>query len=303
MTWQGAGGTDGGSGDPDDATRTDWPAAAQPPVEPEANPSAPSAPPAAPSATQQTDPTLTPPAAPPAQSTSPAPWAPVQPGNAWGTPPPDGGGRYAVPGAPGLVYAGALPRAAAWIVDGFIVGIVAGIASAPFAVPFALDPNGTPDFSRMAAQGGISAIISAVISAAYFILLWTTAGRATLGMRLFNLQVGNYADGTKLRLDQAVKRWIGFGTWLGIIPLVGLFEIVWQIVLLATTASSPTKQGLHDQFAGSAVVRPASAGKGLAIACLVIVLVIPILLLLLLVPLIFLGGQVSAILSAVGDSV
>ncbi|HEY3336856.1 MAG TPA: RDD family protein [Candidatus Limnocylindrales bacterium] len=237
------------------------------------------------------------------QGAGPSPWAPVQPGGSWGTPPPDGGGRYAVPGAPGLVYAGALPRAAAWIVDGLLVGIVAGIVSAPFASPMALDANGAPDFSRMASQGGISALISTLIGAGYFILLWTTAGRATLGMRLFSLQVGNAADGTKLRIDQAAKRWLAFGSWLGIIPLVGLFEVVWQLVLLATTISSPTKQGLHDRFAGSAVVRPASAGNGLAIACLVIVLVIPIALVLLIIPLIFLGGQVSAILSAVGDSV
>jgi uncharacterized RDD family membrane protein YckC len=304
MTWQGAGGTDGGTGDPDDATRTDWATAAQP-ADPAPLPPAPSTPP-------QPEPTIAPPPAPgpgaplapgPGAPLAPEPWAPVQPGNPWGTPPPDGGGRYAVPGAPGLIYAGAIPRAAAWIVDGFLVGIVASIVSAPFAAPVALDANGAPDFTQMAAQGGVSAIISTVIGAAYFILLWTTSGRATLGMRLFNLQVGNVADGTKLRMDQALKRWIGFGTWLGIIPLVGLFSIVWELVLLATTVSSPTKQGLHDRFAGSAVVRPASAGNGLAITCLVLALILPILALFSIVALILLGGQVSSILSAVGDSV
>ncbi len=302
----------GGPGDPEDATRTDLDLGAPPPPqpgpsagEPPAAPVAPAAPaaypPAAPSSTPPA--TYAPPAAPATQAGAPSPWAPVQPASAWGTPPPDAGGPLAVPGAPGLVYAGGIPRAAAWIVDGFIVAVVAGIVSAPFAPAMALDANGAPDFTRMAAQGGLSAIISAVIGAAYFILLWTTSGRATLGMRLFSLQVGNQADGEKLRLDQAVKRWVAFGTWLGIIPVVGLFQLVWELVLLATTVTSPTKQGLHDRFAGSAVVRPASAGNGLAITCLVLAFVLPFIALFAFVALIFLGGQVSTILSTVGESV
>ena len=301
MTEQGAGGA-GGPGEPDDATRTDWSVGARPPADQSAVPPADrwAPPPAAPPAP---DPTLSPPAAPPVQQAAPSPWQPVPPAGTWGTQPPDGGGRYAVPGAPGLVYAGAIPRTAAWIVDGFIVAIVAGILSVPFATPVAVQTNGSPDFTRMAAQGGLSAIISTVIGAAYFILLWTTGWRATLGMRLFGLQVGDVATGAKLRIDQAVKRWLALGTWVGIIPVVGLFQLVWELVLLATTVSSPTKQGIHDRFAGSAIVRPASAGNGLAITCLVVLLVIPVLLALLLIPLIFLGGQVSTILSAVGDSV
>jgi uncharacterized RDD family membrane protein YckC len=79
------------------------------------------------------------------------------------------------------------------------------------------------------------------------------------------MQVGNAADGATLTMEQAVKRWLALGgifalaqllqplAALGI--LVGLAGIVWAIVLLVTTAQSPTKQGLHDQFAGSVVVK------------------------------------------------
>jgi uncharacterized RDD family membrane protein YckC len=331
MTWQGAGGTDGGRGDPDDATRTDWtpdappvadpdpfapggpladdaalpPAAA--PVQAGGDPGMPPAdpvlpPPASSQPSPLPGPSMPPPAV-PASTPGTTPWAPPeQGGGSWGTPPGDGG-RYAVPGAPGLIYAGAIPRAAAYIVDGFLIGIVSSIVSAPFAPPVALDANGMPDFTAAAMTGGISAIVSAVVSAAYFILLWTSSGRATLGMRLFNLQVGNAADGFKLRMDQAVKRWFAFGSWLGIIPVVGLVQPIWQLVLLITTATSPTKQGLHDRIAESAVVRPASAGNGLAITCLVLAFALPLLILLLIVPLIFLGGQVSDILSSVGESI
>jgi hypothetical protein len=66
---------------------------------------------------------------------------------------------------------------------------------------------------------------------------------------------------------------------------------------------SPTKQGLHDRFANTAVVRPATAGSGAAMACLVIAIVIALAALAAIIGLIFLGGQVSSILSAVGESV
>jgi hypothetical protein len=75
------------------------------------------------------------------------------------------------------------------------------------------------------------------------------------------------------------------------------------IVLLVSTVMSPTKQGLHDRFANSAVVRPAGAGSGIAMACLVIVIALFVLAILSIVALIFVGGQVSTILSDIGNSV
>jgi hypothetical protein len=85
--------------------------------------------------------------------------------------------------------------------------------------------------------------------------------------------------------------------------LSGGVLFVWMIVLLITTATSPTKQGLHDRFANSAVVRPTNAGNTAVVACLVIVLILVALTVLSIVALIFLGSQVSDILSSVGGSV
>lgn len=253
-----------------------------------------------------------PPAIAPAGQPPTSPWAPpVEGGGSWGTPPV--AGPYAVPGAPGLVYAGAIPRAAAYLVDSVLLGILVSIVTAPFAATAitSFDPNqGMVDFTQFTARSGIASVIGALIEGAYFVLLWMSTGRATLGMRLFNLQVGNAADGAKLTTDQAIKRWLAYGSWLGIAaivpilaPVVGLVTLGWTIVLLVTTASSPTKQGLHDRFVGSAVVRPATAGNGLAITCLLLAFVLPLLLIFLLIPLIFLGSQVSDILSAVGESI
>jgi len=41
--------------------------------------------------------------------------------------------------------------------------------------------------------------------------------------------------------------------------LLGLASFIWVIALLVTTAQSPTKQGLHDQFANTVVVKAARA--------------------------------------------
>src|SRR4029078_10799022 len=82
-------------------------------------------------------------------------------------------------------------------------------------------------------------------------------------------QVGNAFDGRPLTMDQAIRRWLGLGdviTLLGVLPAAAglgrLLLFVWAIVLLITTATSPTKQGLHDKLANSAVVRPVSGGDG-----------------------------------------
>jgi uncharacterized RDD family membrane protein YckC len=214
--------------------------------------------------------------------------------------------------APGLVFAGTGARLVAYVVDLVIVGIAtsivagavgAGAATSTAATGATFDPSTavvTPLFS----------IISVAITAAYFILSWSGGRRATLGQRMFAIQVGNAFDGLPLTTEQAVRRWLGLGAFLGalaVVPVLGgissLAQFLWVVALLITTVSSPTKQGLHDRFANSAVVRPRDAGNGLVWACLVVVIVLIGLALLSIVALIFLGGQVSTILSDVGQSV
>ena len=83
------------------------------------------------------------------------------------------------------------------------------------------------------------------------------------------MQIGNAGDGATLKQDQAVRRWlILFGpqvlstalqyslNWtLGLV--VSIAVLAWYIFLLKTTADSPTKQGYHDVFANSQVVKAA----------------------------------------------
>ena len=80
--------------------------------------------------------------------------------------------------------------------------------------------------------------------------------------------------------------------------------MIWSVVLLGTTITSPTKQGLHDRFANSAVVQPVGGGgNGIVFACLLIIGLGVLLTVIAFVALIVLGGQVSTILSSVGTSV
>ena len=173
------------------------------------------------------------------------------------------------PSAPttGLVYADVPNRAIAYIIDIIIVAIVAGIIDAILngmgLGVVTIDPNGIAiNYAGAVVQG----IVGLVISAAYFVYTWTSM-RATVGMRVLGMQIGNAGDGRTLTTDQAVRRWLALsapsilGQVLFPLPLlgflVGILALVWLIYLIYSTAQSPTKQGWHDIFAHTQVVKAA----------------------------------------------
>jgi uncharacterized RDD family membrane protein YckC len=102
------------------------------------------------------------------------------------------------------------------------------------------------------------------VSGGYFIYMWTRM-RGTVGMKVLGMQVGDAGSGATLTQDQAIKRWIALGAPFGIVQalnplpllgiLVGLAALGWFIYLVYTTYSSPTKQGWHDIFAHTMVVK------------------------------------------------
>jgi hypothetical protein len=82
-----------------------------------------------------------------------------------------------------------------------------------------------------------------------------------------------------------------------------MLSLVWAVILLVTTAASPTKQGLHDRFAGSAIVQPIGR-EGPVIPCLILlVLLFVVLPLIAVVGLLAVGSQLTEILSEVGTSI
>ena len=269
------------------------PPGSEAPTQAWSTPPAPGAPPPAPDA----DPSVT------SGSPSSDPAASPTPTVAWAAP------TLAVQEvAPGLTWADIPSRFVAYVIDTFLVaftgGVIIGVLGAGSTAPGQIDNDPT--------GGGLLSIVSTLVGAAYFVLSWSGGRRATLGQRVFRIQVGNAFDGQPLTTTQAFKRWIGLGSVIGLLAVIpspslyaaaSLAELVWTVVLLISTSTSPTKQGLHDRFANSAVVRPIGASTGLATTCLVIVIGLAVVALLSIIALIFLGGQVSAILSSVGESV
>jgi uncharacterized RDD family membrane protein YckC len=149
--------------------------------------------------------------------------------------------------------------------------IIAAILDAIGIKTFTVNQNATNIgdlLSYNPVAGLLQALIFTAVNGVYFIYTWT-AMRGTPGQKLLSMQVGNAADGANLTTEAAVKRWIALGApfsiaqalnplpFLGL--LIGLAAFIWFIALLVTTAQSPTKQGLHDQFAKSVVVKAARA--------------------------------------------
>jgi len=169
-----------------------------------------------------------------------------------------------------LVYADVPNRAIAYIIDvilvGIIIAVVAGILSGMGLAPATVNADLTVNVNYVASF--IIAVIGLVLSAAYFIYTWTSM-RATIGMKILGMQIGNAGDGKTLTMDQAIRRYFVLAA-PGIlaqvfqpIPLlgfvIGLAAFAWFIYLIYTTAKSPTKQGFHDVFANTQVVKALKA--------------------------------------------
>ena len=182
----------------------------------------------------------------------------------WAAPPPP-----VQAGPAGFVYADVPNRAVAYIIDGILVGIVIGLSQAITGSGLTINPT-TLAFEVNFVGLVLSAVIGTIISAAYFIYTWTSM-RGTVGMKVLGMQIGNAGDGKTLTIDQAVRRYLAIALpgvlaqVLWVIPGIGILLVLvaigWFIYLLWTTYSSPTKQGFHDKFANTMVVKAArSAG-------------------------------------------
>jgi len=214
---------------------------------------------------------------PPPDSTPAAPPPPPESsgsGSQWSAPPPP---AQPIATASGFVYADVPNRAIAYIIDAIIlfviniiVSIVIGAILGP-ATKVSFNSNAT-DFGNLVtadvnyATVLVTAVVSTAVNGIYFIWTWTNM-RGSLGQKLLSMQVGNEGDGKTLTMNQAITRWIFLGAPFGIagalnpIPALGviiaLAALAWFIALLVTTAQSPTKQGLHDRYAHTMVVKAA----------------------------------------------
>jgi len=198
------------------------------------------------------------PAPPPPQSWQQAPQQPVPPtptqqpswtANLTSTTP--------VAGPAGFVYADVPNRMIAYIIDIIILAVI------NFVVSLVL-------FGIMGISVGSALIVLAVnlvVSIGYFVWCWSSR-RMTVGMQLLGLQIGSETDGSTITTNQALVRWVILGLpgvlasvssyWsdsLGF--LLSLVGLIWIIALLVSIAQSPTKQGYHDRYAHTIMVKSA----------------------------------------------
>ena len=198
----------------------------------------------------------------------------------------------------GLVIAGTISRLVAFAIDGALLGAISIAATAATGL---YDPGRDPSIAF-----GV-ALVLLVLDGVYFVGLWRSGWQATLGMRLIRLRLLSAADATTLSLDRAVIRWFVLTGALQVIALIpalaalAVLFLIWELVLLLTTATDRLHQGLHDRLAGSVVVQPAPGGSGAAVVgCLVLLFLafaLPF------VALALSGDALRDILSRVGESI
>jgi uncharacterized RDD family membrane protein YckC len=190
-----------------------------------------------------------------------------------------GGGRNereAARVSTGRYYADVPNRTVALVVDAVLLTVTVFVAATVVSV--LIGP--AVEFNSAASTVGdavtvdrgiatVDAVVSLVVSAAYFAGSWVVLG-ASPGQRLLGMRIGAEADGAVLTTGQALARWGLLGAPFGISALLttafsglghALFDlavIAWYALLLVTTSRSPTKQGLHDRVARTVVAKEAS---------------------------------------------
>ena len=110
-------------------------------------------------------------------------------------------------------------------------------------------------------------VINVLLAAIYFIYTWTTM-KASPGQRILGLMTVGEADGSALTMNQAIARYVimfapSYIASLAstVIPgilglLLSLAGLAWTIFLIYTTANDPKRQGFHDKYAHSVVIKP-----------------------------------------------
>lgn len=177
-----------------------------------------------------------------------------------------------VAGPAGYFYADVPNRIIAYIIDAILIGIVNIIIVAVLVAIIGpttvvtigqnFSVNASVNFGPLL----IITLIGLAVNAAYFIYTWV-ALRGTVGMKVLGMQVGHEGDGRTITYQQGIYRWLLLGApfslaqllnpWPALGLLLGLAAFIWLIALLVTTAQSPTKQGLHDRYAHTMVVKAA----------------------------------------------
>lgn len=237
--------------------------------------------------------------------------ATTQPATGWqvpGAPPPlpaavSGGGWQApTDAAPaqqqeGFVVAGVGARFVAWLIDGLLSSIVPLVLGAilidwnsllqAIFDQMQFDASGRPISSGMMTFPVtldliLVMLISVAVQFLYFVGFWTSRWQATPGMIGLKMRVVDANTGSELSLTQASKRWVAMGWPLGLLVLVpvlqnaaSLAQFGLNLFLFFSTVTNDRRQGWHDKFANSLVIRSVTSGNGATtVGCLVYIVMV-----------------------------
>ena len=283
---------------------------AEPPAPPPSPPTEPVAPPPVEPPTAPSGPIIsaTPTPTPPPSGWQ-TPGQPTPPSSGWETPGqpaappppiPAAASGWEVPAAPaagtpaqaGHVIAGPGARIVAFLIDWTLAGLVPGAISLAlidwsgmFRRVFEAierDPTGsTIDPNAFVMPITLDLVLASLIGIGivflYFVGFWTSRWLATPGMIGLKMRLVDATTGGPISILQATKRWIALGFWLPLLGLVpalqsaaGLIQFGLVIFLFFTTVTHERRQGLHDRWANTMVIRSATSGDGATFAgCLV----------------------------------
>jgi uncharacterized RDD family membrane protein YckC len=190
------------------------------------------------------------------------------------------------------VIAGPGARIVAFLIDWTLAGLVPGAISLAlidwsgmFRRVFEAierDPTGsTIDPNAFVMPITLDLVLASLIGIGivflYFVGFWTSRWLATPGMIGLKMRLVDATTGGPISILQATKRWIALGFWLPLLGLVpalqsaaGLIQFGLVIFLFFTTVTHERRQGLHDRWANTMVIRSATSGDGATFAgCLV----------------------------------
>ena len=175
--------------------------------------------------------------------------------------------RGSISGPGGVALADTPDRLIAALIDFIILGIVGAIVAGLMTGILGTELLGGIFGVSAKVPSLVSSLatvaVMLVISAAYFVGMWTRMGGATVGMKVMKLTVRDAASGSAVSQGQAINRWLLLGApavlssiygW-GIGLILGLVVFVYYIYLVVTIAQSSNRQGLHDTYAKTVVAK------------------------------------------------
>jgi uncharacterized RDD family membrane protein YckC len=175
--------------------------------------------------------------------------------------------EVAVGPAAGIAFADLTTRIIAYIIDIVILVIVGFVVNLVLLTTFiaAIVTTGSAIFLLLSV---VVLVIDVLLAGIYFIYTWTNM-KASPGQRILGVMTVSEVDGSALTFNAALARFVimfapGYIASLastvvpGILGLLLSFAgLAWTIFLVYTTANDPKRQGFHDHYAHSYVIKPA----------------------------------------------